>query len=28
VLRNLENVYSPDAPELEWISACQVALRS
>ena len=27
VLRNLENVHAPDAPELEWISACRVALR-
>ncbi len=26
VLRNLENVPAPDAPELEWISACQQAL--
>ncbi len=26
VLRNLENVYSLDAPELDWISACQIAL--
>lgn len=26
VLRNLENVYPNDAPELEWISACQLAL--
>lgn len=26
VLRNLENVYTHDAPELEWISACHIAL--
>lgn len=26
VLRNLENDYSIDAPELEWISACQIAI--
>ncbi len=26
VLRNLENVYPNDAPELEWISACQQAI--
>ncbi len=26
VLRNLENGYDPDAPELEWITACQIAL--
>jgi regulator of sirC expression with transglutaminase-like and TPR domain len=26
VLRNLESVYPNDAPELEWISACQQAL--
>lgn len=27
VLRNLENTYPPDSPELEWISACQGVLR-
>jgi regulator of sirC expression with transglutaminase-like and TPR domain len=27
VLRNLENAYALDAPELEWISACQLAVK-
>jgi regulator of sirC expression with transglutaminase-like and TPR domain len=27
VLRNLENAYPPQAPESEWISACQMALK-
>ncbi len=28
VLRNLENAYAPEAPQSEWISACQAALRA